>query len=285
MSYTVTVAGATGKTGRHVTAGALARHWAVRAAARRRPSLGTWEPFNWDDAGSWAKAFGGSDAAYLLVPFNHPGAAEATPDLIRAVAGAGVSRIVLLSSLDAADANPVSPLRQAEAALQDLPVRSAILRPTWFLDNFTTGSFAAMTEAGQLRLPAGDGKIPFIAAQDIAEVAVSCLAGRGPEGVFPLTGPQPVSHHQVAAALSAALGRRISYVPVNPSEFIAMMTDRGFGEDYASFLADALTALADGRVDIPVSGTVEQICGRPPLSVDEFAREYAQASGQTNIPV
>ena len=283
MSYTVTIAGATGKTGRHVAAGALARHWAVRAAARRRPPLGTWEPFNWDDAGTWARAFGGSDAAYLLIPFNHPGAAEATPDLIRAVAGAGVPRIVLLSSLDAADASPASPLRQAEAALQDLSVRSAILRPTWFLDNFTTGSFAAMTEAGQLRLPAGDGKIPFIAARDIAEVAVACMADRGPEGVFPLTGPEPISHYQVAAALGAALGRPISYVPTNRGEFIAMMTGLGFGQGYASFLADALTALASSGAGIPVTGTVEQICGRPPRTADEFAREYAQVSGQTNI--
>jgi uncharacterized protein YbjT (DUF2867 family) len=275
MRYTVTIAGPTGKTGRHVAAGALARDWAVRTAARRRPPLGTWEPFNWDDEGTWATAFGGSDAAYLLIPFNHPGAAEATPDLIRAVAGAGVTRIVLLSSLDAADADPASPLRQAEAVLQHLPARSAILRPTWFLDNFTTGSFAAMTEAGQLRLPAGNGRIPFIAARDIAEAAVACLADRGPEGVFPLTGPEAVSHHEVAAALSAALSRRISYVPVSPGEFIDMMTGRGFGEDYASFLADALTALADGRVCIPVAGTVKQICGRPPLTVDEFALEYA----------
>ena len=285
MSYTVTVAGATGKTGLHVAGAALARHWVVRAAARRRPPLGIWEPFNWDDTDTWATAFGGSDAAYLLIPFTHPGAAETTPDLIRAVAGAGVSKIVLLSSLDAADADPASPLRQAEAALQELPVRSAILRPTWFLDNFTTGSFSAMTEVGQLRLPAGEGKIPFIAARDIAEVAVACLADRGPEGIFPLTGPEAISHHQVAAALSGALGRRISYISVDRGEFIAMMTGGGFAEDYASFLADALAALADGLVSIPVNGTVEQFCGRPPLTADEFSREYARASRQTNIPV
>jgi uncharacterized protein YbjT (DUF2867 family) len=96
--------------------------------------------------------------------------------------------VVLLSSLDAEGAAPDSPLRMAEEALAASSVRWAALRPTWFLDNFTTGSFPDMTRAGELRLPAGDAKIPFIDARDVAAVAAACMAESGPEGILPLTG-------------------------------------------------------------------------------------------------
>jgi uncharacterized protein YbjT (DUF2867 family) len=55
--------------------------------------------------------------------------------------------------------------------LLDASVHGAVLRPTWFLDNFTTGSFASMIDSGELRLPAGTGRIPFIDTRNIAEVA------------------------------------------------------------------------------------------------------------------
>ena len=274
-AYTVTVTGATGKTGRHVASEALARGWTVRAAARRPPGRWRWEPFDWDDPGSWPGAFRGSHAAYLVIPFNHPGAPEAAPRLIRAVAAAGVARVVLLSSLDAVDADPASPLRTAEDALAASAARWAILRPTWFLDNFTTGSFAGLTRAGELRLPAGNARIPFIDARDVAAVAAACMAESGPEGILPLTGPEAIDHDDVAHALAAALQRPISYTPVAVGEFVEMMTGRGFPRDYATFLANALADVASGGKAIPVSDTVARVCGRPPFSAAEFARQFA----------
>jgi uncharacterized protein YbjT (DUF2867 family) len=174
--YTVTVVGATGKTGWRVAALAEAEGWRTRRATRRSSDAA--DRLDWDDPASWATAFGGSDAAYVLIPFNHPGAPERTPDLLAAAAAAGVGRIVLLSTLDAEHAAPENPSVVAEEALKTLPVRWAVLRPTWFLDNFTTGTFAAMTAAGDLRLPAGAGRIPFVDARDIAAVAVAALAPR-----------------------------------------------------------------------------------------------------------
>jgi uncharacterized protein YbjT (DUF2867 family) len=276
-AYTVTIVGATGKTGRRAVEEGLRRGWRVRAASRRAPRDCEWERFEWDDRTTWAPAFRGSDAAYLLIPFNHPGAAETTPDLIKAAADAGVPRIALLSSLDAEHADAGDPLRVAEEALLDLPVTAAILRPTWFFDNFSDGSFAAMTREGELRLPAGEGKIPFIDVRDVAAVAVATLADGAPDGIFPLTGPEAIDHAQLAAALTEALGRPISYTPAKRSEFIELMARRGFGRDYADFLADALIGVAEGRLTIPVYDTVERLCGRPARDARAFA--HGMASG------
>lgn len=273
--YTVTVAGATGKTGRHVIEMAMANGWRTRAASRRPVPRAEWARFDWDAEDTWAPAFSGSDAAYLLIPYRHPGAPEKTPDLLEAVAAAGVTRIVFLSTLDAENAAPDDPSRAAELKLEGLPVRSAILRPTWFMENFTAGAFASMTAAGDLRLPAGDGRIPFIACRDIAAVAVAALAADGASGILPLTGPAALSHDDVAEELSRALDRPVSHSAVASDEFSAAMTAQGFSLEYATFLADALTDVGNGRLRIPVHETVRQVLGRPAHSFAEFARGYA----------
>lgn len=271
--YTVTVFGATGKTGRHVTRYAAERGWRVRAAGRRPAAHGVLEPFDWDDERTWTSASAGSDAAYVLIPFNHPGAPERTPALLSAIAAAGVGRIVLLSSLDVTEAEPDSPLRLAESMLDSLPVASAALRPTWFLDNFTHGSFAGMVDAGELRLPSGDGRIPFVDARDVAAVGVAAMAVDGPVGALAITGPAALSHYEVASALSAA-GRAVVYTPVSRDEFVGLMVGRGFSADYGVFLAEALDRVATGELVIPVSGTVSEVTGRAAYSAADFAVHY-----------
>jgi uncharacterized protein YbjT (DUF2867 family) len=275
--YTVAITGATGKTGRNVVSTALGRGWHVRALCRRPAAGGQWIPFDWDNQRSWSLAFAGSDAAYILIPFNHPGAAERTPDLIRSAAASGVERIVLLSSLDAEHAPEISALHVCEAALLDAAVHGAVLRPTWFLDNFTTGSFASMIDSGELRLPAGTGRIPFIDTRDIADVAVATMTADGPSGILELTGPEAIDHAQAAAVLSTTLGHPISYHDVPIDAFITHMTTRGFPHDYAQFLADALHDVATGALTIPVTDTVQRICGRPPYTITQFAQHHLQA--------
>jgi uncharacterized protein YbjT (DUF2867 family) len=275
-AYTVTVTGATGKTGRHVARQATARGWRVRAAVRARPPDADWVRLDWDDEDSWASAFSGSQAAYIVIPFNHPGAPEKAPRLLEAGAAAGVPRIVLLSTLDAEHAPPDDPVRVAELALERLGVSWAILRPTWFLDNFTTGSFAAMTAAGELRLPAGDARIPFVDCRDVAAVAITALAPDGPAGYLPITGPEPLSHDQVVAAVSQAFARPVRYTPVSAVEFVELMRGRGFPPAYSEFLAEALGDVAAGRRPIPVTDTVERLTSRRPRGVMEFAHDHAQ---------
>lgn len=273
-NWTVTVTGATGKTGRHVIDQATERGWQVRAAARR-PLGGSWAHLDWDDAATWHPAFAGSDAAYVIIPFNHPGAAERTPDVLRAAAEAGAGRIVLLSSLDAGHAPDDSPLRVAERTLSELPVKYAIVRPTWFLDNFTHGSFATMTKEGHLRLPAGEGRIPQIDTRDVAALAVAALAEDGPEGILPATGPEAIDHHRIAEALGEVAGRKIIYTSVSTDEFVTSLMKRGFSAEYGEFLAEALLDVDAGRLLVPVENTVQEVLGRPAYSVEDFARHHA----------
>ncbi|WP_129668617.1 NAD(P)H-binding protein [Phytoactinopolyspora endophytica] len=273
--YTVALTGVTGKTGSLIAADALARGWRVRSLARRMPAMGEWYRMDWDDCSSWWPGFAGCDAAYVLIPFNHPGAAERTPDVLRMAADSGVRRIVLLSSLDADGAPAGDPLTEAEDALVRLDVDWAILRPTWFMENFSVGSFGAMVREGCLRLPAGDGRIPFVAVHDVAQVAVAALTPDGPRGRLPLTGPEAVTHAQVCDALSAAIGQPVRWSHASPEEFTTLMKVRGFSEEYTRFLIAALDDVRTGRLIIPVTDIVTRITGNPAISLEHFASEMA----------
>lgn len=269
--YTVGVTGVTGKTGQLVAERALDRTWKVRSLTRRDPGIGVWHRLDWDDDRTWEAAFSGCDAAYVLIPFNHPGAAERTPNVVRAAASAGVPRIVLLSSLDAEGAPADDPLARAEETLVGLGVCWAILRPTWFLENFSVGSFGAMVDDGHLRLPAGDGRIPFISIRDIADVAVAAMATDGPRGRLPLTGPEALTHSELCKVLAEELGRPVRFSDAEDEEFIEVMAARGFSRDYSEFLIEALDQVRSGRLLIPVTDTVERVTGRQATSAREFA--------------
>ncbi|WP_018680893.1 NAD(P)H-binding protein [Actinokineospora enzanensis] len=271
VDHTVTVLGATGKTGRHVVTQSLERGWHVRAAGRRPAPAGEYTPFDWDDPTTWKPAFDGADAAYLVIPFNHPGAPERAPDVI--AAASDVPKIALLSTIDVDHAPDDDPTKRAEQAL---PPTAAKIRPTWFLDNFTIGSFRGMLDSGELRLPAAEARFPFVDTRDIAAVAVAAMAPDGPSGPLPVTGPESVDHHAVAQAFHDALGTPFRYIPVESAEFIELLMARGFTHDYGAFLADALAKVADGSFTIPVADTVRKYVGRRPYTPAEFARHYAR---------
>ncbi|GLZ43087.1 NmrA family protein [Actinokineospora sp. NBRC 105648] len=237
--------------------------------------MGAYTRFDWDAPDTWEPAFAGSDAAYLVIPFNHAGAPEKAPAVIEAAVAAGVPKIALLSTIDVDHAPDDDPTKVAERTLADAPTASAMIRPTWFLDNFTVGSFRGMLETGELRLPAGEAKFPFVDTRDIAAVAVAAMAPGGPEGPLPVTGPEAVDHHVLAKALADALHRRVTYVPVEAREFIDLLMQRGFSYGYGDFLADALMKVANGDFVIPVADTVQRYCGRRPYSTTDFAQNYA----------
>ena len=59
------------------------------------------------------------------------------------------------------------------------------------------------------------GKIGMIDVRDVVDVAVKVLTEDGHQGkTYSLTGPASISFHDVAAALSKALGKEVNYVNV-----------------------------------------------------------------------
>ena len=279
----VLVTGATGNTGRALIDALTRRGAPVRAMVRSgadRGKLPAGVPAvvaDFDDPESIAAALTGAERAYLVTPSSEQ-AEDQQRRFADQAAKAGLGHLVVLSQLGAEEGSPVRFLRYhaaVEQHVRDVGIPYTFLRPNLFFQGLLTvaGSIAA---EGRLYAPIGDAKVSAVDVRDIAAVAAVALTEPGHEGAtYTLTGPASITHAQMAAALTAALGRGVTFVDVPPEAFAGRLRGilppwqvEGLLEDYAHYRRGEAAA---------VSPAVAEVTGRPPRDIQQFARDYAPA--------
>lgn len=271
------VIGATGTTGRRVTAALLAEGHHVKAGGRTAAPVGAAQAvrFDWNEPATWGEALSGVDRAYLVPPVGSSDPAAVMLPFLHEARAAGVRRAVLLGASAIPAGGPA--VGQVHQALPGLFDEWAVLRPSWFMQNFTgsTPHARSIREGGVILTASGDGRIGFIDAQDIAAVAVRALLDeKSPDTDLILTGPQTFSHDDVAAILTESTGRSV----VHRHLTFEQLRDRWAAEippEFATMLAAMDRAIAGGAED-RTTDTVERLTGRPPGTFRAFvAREIA----------
>lgn len=276
MTRTV-VLGATGKTGRRVVE-------RLRAAGREvRPvSRSTQVRMDWADTGTWDAVLHGAEAVYLVVPDSRP---APVADFLGRARRVGVHRVVLLSARGAEHGPAGSPLPVAEAAVRGSEIAWTVLRPAWFLQNFDEGLFSGQVAAGEVRLPTGQGRHPFVDADDIAAVATAALTGDGHAGAtYELSGPAALTVGELVALLAEASGRTLRYTPVPVPVWIDEAVATGLPPGFAAMLAGLLDQIAHDR-DAHLADGVQRALGRPPADAAAFAwRAFGRVSAPGPAP-
>ena len=265
----VVLVGGLGKTGRRTAARLAARDIATRAASRS-----TDPAFDWKDRASWGPALRGATTAYVTYQpdLAMPRAAGDIAALAAIAAAEEVEHIVLLSGRgeDGAVAS--------EDRLRAAPIAHTVLRAAWFAENFSEGAFLDGILAGELALPAGAVREPFVSADDIAEAAVAALTDqRHRNRTYELTGPRLLSFAEATAEIAAATGRRIGYAEVPTEAFLAELRDAGFDDELLWLMRDLFTQTLDGRT-ASLSPDVARLLGRSPRDFVEVVAE-ARAAG------
>lgn len=264
MTTTVLILGGTGKTGRRIATLLGNAGLDVRTAARSGADVA----FSWSDSATHAAVLAGADRVYLVPPTLDLGFAGPVHDFLDRAQAAGVGHVTYLSARGVEQAPPQVAMRAVEL---DLAARDGltytILRPAFFMQNFTEGAYAEALTTGTLALPAGDGAEAFIDVLDIAAAAAASLqdpaAHAGAE--YELTGPEALTHTQVAALLSRP-DRPVTYVPLTVENWVAGATAAGLPADYAAFLAGLLAGIANGDGARPTDA-VQRATGRPPTAL------------------
>ncbi len=191
----------------------------------------------------------------------------------------GLQHIVKLSQLAAAVDSPVRFLRyhaQVEQAIQASDMAFTFLRPNLFMQGLL-GFRVSIVGQGKFFAAVGEAKISLVDIRDIAAVAAAALTKPGHAGkIYTLTGPQSLTHAEMADELSSALGKRITFVDVSPEAMRNALTAAGFPawqadgliEDYAHYSRNEASAVASG---------VEDATGKVPRNFADFARDYVAA--------
>lgn len=268
--HDVLVLGGTGTTGRRVVAGLRARGVTARAATRKPGEPGQVR-FDWADRTTHVDALDGVSAVYLLAPIGEAEPARLVTPFLEDALAAGVRRVVLLSS------SAVTPDTPGLGALQRL-VRTApewaVLKPSWFMQNFTGEHLVARgVRDGEIVTATGDARVAFVDAGDIAAVAVRALTDPEPHNTeHVLTGPSALSYAEAAAIVAAHLKKPVRHRAVGTAEFAARLTTAGIPADFAAVLAALDEDIRRGAED-RVTETVERVAGRPARPFATFVQE------------
>jgi uncharacterized protein YbjT (DUF2867 family) len=262
----ILVAGGTGKTGRRVVDLLRARDVPVRVGSRSSQP-----PFDWEAPETWTPALQGTSAAYVTYypDIAAPGAKAAVATLAEKALAAGTRRIVLLSGRGEEEA------QAAEQLLADSGADWTVLRSSWFAQNFSEGYLLDPVLAGELALPVGDVREPFVDVDDIAEAVATVLTEDGHVGqTYEVTGPRSLTFAEAVAAVAEASGRDVRFVRIPPADFAAGLAEVGVLGPEIDLMLYLFETVLDGQNEVPQDG-VQRILGRPPRDFADFARDAA----------
>lgn len=279
MSNQVLVLGATGFAGKQVVKALLAENADVKAGTRypekfQAPATNV-SPVRivLEDAATFARALKGVNKVFLAaVPLDADAHLKLNP-FIDEAKKAGVQKIVFLSAIGIENL-PDSPLRKIEVHLQQSGIPYNIVRPNFFMENFSDGSFSAPVKAtAQLIIPAEDAKLSMIATADIAAVSVKLLLNDELKGQeLTLTGPTSLDAATAADIISKTSGRKVTYVPVTEDEMTQAVRSHGLSDSEAQYIAGLFQAVRAGYM-APVNNVVKDITGKEPISFEAFVKD------------
>ena len=280
----ILVTGATGNTGSALVDRLTQRGAPVRVMVRGQGDAAQFDAArvsvvvaDFDDAESLSAALAGADRAYLVTPSSEK-AAQQQIRFAETAVETGVRHLVVLSQFAAEPDSPVRFLRwhaEVERRVRELGIGYTFLRPNLFFQGLL--AFAGtIAGSGRFFAPIGEARVSAVDVRDIAGVAAAALTEPEHEGrIYTITGPAAITHGEIAAALSAALSREITYMDASPEVFAEGLRGvmppwqvDGLLEDYAHY--------ARGEA-AEVYPTVADVTGRQPLSIEQFARDYAAA--------
>jgi uncharacterized protein YbjT (DUF2867 family) len=165
-------------------------------------------------------------------------------------------------------------MARTDDALKTSGLDYTILRPNVFFQNILTMAESIRSQS-RFQSVAGEARISMIDVRDIAAVAVKVLTEDGHRGkVYDMSGPEILTYFDVAEVLSKALGRTITYWPLDPEAAVSAMIARGTSEPAARGRVGMQASFSNG-VFTPTSNVVEKILGRPPLRFAQFVDDHA----------
>lgn len=273
MPERILVTGSTGTTG-GLLATLLRDRGVDVAAATRRPTSGDQVRLDWSDPATFTSALSGCDSVYLVAPTDRVDQMAAMRPFLEHAVERLPGVLVLLSAASLPAGGPM--MGTVHAWLRDHAPRWAVLRPSWFMQNFTGQHLPSILSDGCLYSATGDGRVAFIDAVDIAAVAAAALlVPERASGELLLTGPQALTYDEVAAMIGHMAGRDVRHCRLSILALTERYVSFGLPLDYATLLANMDEAIAHGAED-RVTDVVEKTIGRRPTTLQAFLKRTAE---------
>ena len=227
------------------------------------------------DSPSLRAALEGIDALFLVT--TGPDIPALDDAAARAAKTSGVKHLVKLSSLDVEQGLAIGAWHAAgEAAIRASGIPFTFVRPSGFMSNLVAWADSIKVER-VVRASTGDGRRAFIHSDDIAAVATKALMTFDFEGrSLIVTGPEALSFGEATGKIAAAIGKRLRFEAISDEEARERYAARCASPAETEAHVALWRAMREGRL-ATVTNTVEQVLGRKPLTLDQWAIENAAA--------
>ncbi|GJQ63730.1 MAG: NmrA family transcriptional regulator [Melioribacteraceae bacterium] len=271
MEQKILIIGGTGKTGSRVAKNLSQSGHDVRIAGRK-----TNPAFDWENPDTYDAALKDMDRAYIVYypDLAVPGARTAIKTLTDKALKAGLEKVVLLSGKGEKEAEA------CEQIVADSGLNYAIVRASWFNQNFSEGAFLEFILNGVVALPMPEAEIPFVDADDIAGVAAKVLLDDAYNGeTVTVTGPRKMTFKEAVEIMASGIGKEICYQPIPIEEFKDGMKAAGLPDSYIwlfSYLFEEVLGNPDNQV---VSDDVQKVLGREATNF----RDYVAKTIKTGV--
>jgi uncharacterized protein YbjT (DUF2867 family) len=280
----ILVTGATGNVGLELVKRLFDRSLPVRAFVRDRsraraialPGIELVEG-DFSRPETFTRALDGVDQLFLLVPMSAD-VEHQQRNFVDAAKRVRVKHIVMLSQFGANAAAP-GRFERYHAGVEHYILKSRIpytfLRPNLFMQallNFRS----TIASQGTFYAPAGDARISIIDVRDIASVAVAALTRSEHENqTYELTGPEALTHTEMATEFSEAFGKTVKYVDVPSETMLQTLLDLRVPRWQAEGVIEDFNQYRRGDA-AAITSAVRDITKQPAIRFAQFAADYAR---------
>jgi NAD(P)H dehydrogenase (quinone) len=283
----ILVTGATGQVGYHLMealadtgaeATAMVR---VEAKAADLPGSPQHVVASFDDPppAEFLQAF---DRVFLLSPA-HEGQVELETIFIDALVSAGHRPHIVKIAADGfqdpdCDVRFMRSHRQIAVHLAAIGLPVTYLAPNLYMENLLEAA-DTIRDQGMIFAPAGQGRIGFIAASDVARVAAGILtspAGGHEDETYILTGPEALGYDEVAARVSAVFAREVDYEDLPEAQAKEHMLASGLDPWQVDGTLELFDWIRHGATEA-VTSAVREVTGGDPEPIEDWLSEQRAA--------
>jgi festuclavine dehydrogenase len=277
---TILLTGSTGKTTTLIAHRLEEANIPYLIATRREPSelSNPSTKFDWFHNKTWTTTLeqhSDISAVYIVSP-EVPEPGPIVNKFIDLAMSKGVKKFILVGGTSIPKGGPFTGAIWAH--LDQSGAEYAILRPSWFMENFSKGLHdKTIKEESVFYSATQDGKMPFVAANDIAEAGFTILSGKAPYGNrdYFILGPELLNHDQVAGIFTQILGREVKHVRKSAEEMTPQYLKVGVAPLFANFTPYGEVGVSQGS-DEALKDDFEGLVGRKGITFKEWAEQRAK---------
>ena len=228
---------------------------------------------NYDKSGDTVKSLEGIEVLFMVSGSENPNRVQQHKDFIDVAKVAGVSDVIYLSFYNASK-NSIFTLGRDHYATEEY-IKENGFKYTFLRDNFYADFFVDLCkEYGEIKGPAGNGKVSAVVRSDVSEVAAKILEnpGKWENQTLNMTGPEELSMDEIVKAVSEYFGKEIKYIEETVEEaYESRKIWKAEQWEYDSWVS-TYTAIAENEQS-GISNDIEKVLGRKATSLAEYLKK------------